>query len=596
MIKQIKKFLLVLLLIFLPFLSACDDSTQETIYYLNAVSEEIDLYVGDEVQIEIDTNITDTLEWTSSDEDCVTVDENGVAKGIKSGEAVLYTSYFHLELEVKVIVSNKPLPTYTITIDGYDTIETTRTGVAIQYFLQQKYGNKMHPTFNNYIFDGYYTDKECTKELDLMTKLYSSITIYPKLKLDNTNCELMVELDNVLLFEDEVKVTEGIQVFSPDFGSTVAFKNETYENCNLYEVRYDYATSKHSITNVYTSGKKENTKIPFDGFIIMLPKTNALFDVLNEKFSKGTEIAFDRYSINVANRLDINKVVEKENVSTINPYVNCTYSSVYDFTNDTYIFQKNADNKAYPASTNKIITAITAVQNAPLDLKITVGDELDYMYQGSSPGTAGSKKGQVWTLRQLLYAMLLPSGNDSAYTIAAGVARSLPGNENKSTLELLKIFANLMNGVRDQVGANNSHFMHAPDGNSYYLPGGDSSTPNLYDERLYNQYVTANDMIKFAKLAFNYPAIANVTSTVTKSFKIVSGESFTFNNTNQLIKSSSSNYYKYAVGLKTGTTTPAGQCLIFGAEKDGRFVIAAVMKATNRYSDSLAILRATFGY
>ena len=317
---------------------------------------------------------------------------------------------------------------------------------------------------------------------------------------------------------------------------------------------------------------------------------------LNEKFYKGTEIAFDRYSINVANRLYINKVAEKENVSTINPYVNCTYSSVYDFTNDTYIFQKNADNKAYPASTNKIITAITAVQNAPLDLEITVGDELDYMYQGSDPGTAGSKKGQVWTLRQLLYAMLLPSGNDSAYTIAAGVARSLPGNENKSTLELLKIFANLMNGVRDQVGANNSHFMHAPDGNSYYLPGGGPSTPNLYDERLYNQYVTANDMIKFAKLAFNYPAIANVTSTVTKSFKIISGESFTFNNTNQLIKSSSSNYYKYAVGLKTGTTTPAGQCLIFGAEKDGRFVIAAVMKATNRYSDSLAILRATFGY
>lgn len=596
MIKQIKKFLLVLLLIFLPFLSACDDSSQETIYYLNAVSEEIELYVGDEVQIEVDTNITDTLEWTSSDEDCVTVDENGIAKGIKSGEAVLYTSYFNLELEIIVIVSNKPLPTYTITIDGYDTIETTRTGVALQYFLQQKYGNKMHPTFNNYIFDGYYSDKECTKEIDLMTKLYSSITIYPKLKLDNTNCELMVELDNVLLFEDEVKVTEGIQVFSPDFGSTVAYNNETYENCNLYEVRYDYATSKHSITNVYTSEKKENTKIPFDGFIIMLPKTNALFDVLNEKFSKGTEIAFDRYSINVANRLYINKVVEKENVSTINPYVNCTYSSVYDFTNDTYIFQKNADSKAYPASTNKIITAITAVQNAPLDLEITVGDELDYMYQGSSPGTAGSKKGQVWTLRQLLYAMLLPSGNDSAYTIAAGVARSLPGNENKSTLELLKIFANLMNEVRVQVGANNSHFMHAPDGNSYYLPGGDSSTPNLYDERLYNQYVTANDMIKFAKLAFNYPAIANVTSTVSKSFKIVSGESFTFNNTNQLIKSSSSNYYKYAVGLKTGTTTPAGQCLIFGAEKDGRFVIAAVMKATNRYSDSLAILRATFGY
>ena len=145
----------------------------------------------------------------------------------------------------------------------------------------------------------------------------------------------------------------------------------------------------------------------------------------------------------MANRIYINPQQEKQDVEEINITTTSNFSTAYDYTNDKFLYQKNADVKAYPASTTKIITALAAVKYASLDLKITVGDELDVMYEGSSPGTAGSKKGQVWTLRQLLYAMLLPSGNDSAYTIAAGVARSLPGNEDKPVRELLLIFNDL---------------------------------------------------------------------------------------------------------------------------------------------------------
>ncbi len=591
---KIKKLLLLLLLIGLPLLIACDEPIDDVAYYLKPVYSEIEIYVGEEKQIEIDTNITENIEWSSFNIDCAIVDNNGVVTGIKFGTATIYANYGNLDFEITVKVINKPAKVYTITIEGYDVIETTRTGVALQYFLQQEYGNKMHPTFNNYIFEGYYIDKNYTKELDLMTKLQNNIIIYPKLKLDETKCDLMVEIDNVFLYESEISLGDGIQIFSPDFGSTVAYNDETYENCNLYEVQYNLETAKHIITNVYTSGNKSNVKIPYNGFIIVLPKTNPLYDVISENFGKGNEIAFDRYSINVANRLYINNESSKENVTTINPSVTCSFSSVYDVTNGQFLFQKNADNRAYPASTNKIITALAALQNAPLDLEITVGDELDFMYEGSSPGTAGSKKGQIWTLRQLLYAMLLPSGNDSAYTIAAGVARSLPGNENKSTKELLDIFAGLMNDVRDQVGATNSNFM-VPDGNSYYI---DNNSLKGWDDRLTYNYVTANDMIKFATLAFNYPALANVTSTVTTSFRLVSGESCSYTNTNLLIRPNSDYYYKYAVGLKTGTTTPGGYCLIFGVEKDGRFIISSVLKSTlsnNRYVDAWAIIRQIFG-
>ena len=598
--KLIKKFLIVLFFFMLPFtLVGCGDQPTggdgQDEYYLTPLETEITLIVGETATIEYDTNLDGDVDFISYDEVVASVDENGVVKGLKAGTTTIYASCDIYEFEVTIIVNKKPLETYTITIEGYDTIETQRTGVAIKVFLEDKYGTKMHPSFGNYIFCGYYTDKECTKELNLMTKLTQSIVIYPKLVLDETTCDLTFELDKVILEGDKITVSNGIIAITPDYGSTVAYENETYENCNLYAVRYDYATDTSSITNVYTQGKKDNVTVPYDGFIIVLPKSNENFDEISSKLELNTRIDTDRYSIIVSNRLYVNREYTKIPYQSIKPAVGCTFSALYDYTNKQTLFQLRADEKAYPASTNKIITALTAIQYAPsLDMEITIGDELDYMWEGSSPGTAGSQKGQVWTLRQLLYAMLLKSGNDSAYSVAVGVARSIPGNENKTTWELLEHFAELMNGVKDMVGATNSHFMPAPDGNSYYKPGGDSTTPNLWDDRLTYQYVTANDMIKFATLAFHYPALAKVTSTHYKSFKIVSGQNLSYTNTNSLINPSSDYYYKYAVGLKTGTTTPGGQCLIFGAEVEGRFVIGAVLKASNRYNDALAILKACF--
>ena len=80
----------------------------------------------------------------------------------------------------------------------WDEIETTKKGVALIYLLQQTYGSKMYPNFGNYSFHGYYTDKECTKELDLYTQLHEDMTIYPKLKEDTTKCDLMFSISNVL--------------------------------------------------------------------------------------------------------------------------------------------------------------------------------------------------------------------------------------------------------------------------------------------------------------------------------------------------------------------------------------------------------------
>ena len=101
-------------------------------------------------------------------------------------------------------------------------------------------------------------------------------------------------------------------------------------------------------------------------------------------------------------------------------------------------------------------------------------------------------------------------------------------------------------------------------------------------------------MVKFAIYALNCPGIAKVISTASISFKLENGSSYSFNNTNGLIKPSSDYYYQYCIGVKTGTTTPAGQCLIFAAEVDGRIVIGAAMKSSNRHADALAILKAAY--
>ena len=218
-------------------------------------------------------------------------------------------------------------------------------------------------------------------------------------------------------------------------------------------------------------------------------------------------------------------------------------------------------------------------------------EEFDVTYEGDSPSTAGLQKGQMWTLRQLLYALMLPSGNDAAYVIAAGVARSIKGNENLNIREQLEYFNNLMNNVAKKIGAHNSHFM-VPDGNSYYNSDGS------WSNRLSQHYVTADDMIKFAMLALNYSMLAKVVSTYTINFSIVSEKAYTFYNTNLLIKPIRSEVYlKNAIGIKTGTTNPGGYCLICAYEVDGRIVIASILKGTtsmNRYYDAVKIYNAVY--
>ena len=242
--KLIKKILLVLLFLFLPLtITGCQDTPRvggEIEYFLTPVETEYTIIAGESVEIEYETNIEGQIFFESFDEEIASVDENGLVTGNKKGSATIYVYSGNLEFEVTITVNSKPATVYTITIQGLesvvDTIETTRTGVALKVFLEQEYGTKMHPAFEGYIFCGYYTDKECTKELNLMTKLTQSITIYPKLVKDETTCELTIDLSTVILEAGQINVGNDVFAITPDYSNTVAYGDETYVNCNFYEV------------------------------------------------------------------------------------------------------------------------------------------------------------------------------------------------------------------------------------------------------------------------------------------------------------------------------------------------------------------------
>lgn len=593
MIKQ-KKFITLLLLLFsCIFIYACNDKPviNEDNYFLTSTDESIEINVDDTYQVKIETNIPNQLTWESSEEDIATVDENGIITGIKKGLTTVTCSYEKYIIEIFVTVRPRIIPpkTHQLKIHGFETIEV-RDGVSLSYVLQNNFGNLQHKNYDDLIFEGWYRDNSYANALDLTQKIYNDLTIYPKYKNDNTNCSQKIAINNTMFYEDEILKDSSVQVFTGDYGNTIAFNDEKYTDSLIVVAKYNYETNKTTIAEVKKDGNKENTVIPYNGYVIMIPKNNENFNAYESQMVVGNTLTLDTYSINTANKIYVNEDKVLNNPSKLNISLDANFISVYDYSNGQYLYQKNAATTAYPASTTKIICALAALEHASVDTEITVGDELDVTYEGDSPSTAGLQKGQIWTLRQLLYALMLPSGNDAAYVIAAGVARSIKGNENLNIREQLSYFNDLMNDVAEEVGAKNSHFM-VPDGNSYYNSDGS------WEARLSEHYVTADDMIKFGILTLNYSMLAKVVNTYTINFSIVSEKAYTFYNTDLLIKPNSEVYLKNAIGIKTGTTNPGGYCLVCAYEVEGRIVIASILKGTtsmNRYYDGVKIYNAVY--
>lgn len=257
--------------------------------------------------------------------------------------------------------------------------------------------------------------------------------------------------------------------------------------------------------------------------------------------------------------------------------VSSPYCFVYDATENVILYEKNAYERCYPASVTKLLTAAVAMEYVPLDTPFKVGAEINFVGYNSS--MAYIKEGSSFLLGDLLYAMLLPSGNDAAYTIAVNTARYLYG-DSLSDEEAVEKFMELCNEKLLEIGAYNTSFT-CPDG--YHN-----------DEH----YTTAYDMALISLYATSFEEISTACGTYEYYCKSVEGEAMGWLNTNPLLKKKGQYYCEYATGLKTGSTTEAGKCLATMAEKDGKKLYIVVLGASTvdiRNNDTLAVIRSVFG-
>lgn len=232
------------------------------------------------------------------------------------------------------------------------------------------------------------------------------------------------------------------------------------------------------------------------------------------------------------------------------PKIRSNAAILYEVTSGELVYEKNGKQKAYPASTTKIMTALLALENCEMDEPVTVTrTALNTVSPGSS--IAGLQNGEVLTMYEMLECLLVASGNDAASVIAAHIGGTVAQ------------FVEMMNERSRDLGCTSTHYTN---------PSG------LHDEE---HYTTAEDLLKVTVEAMKHPEFVEIVGsaqvTIPETNKV--DHPRYFNNTNQLISQAvtSVNLYSKATGIKTGHTTPAGYCLVSSAENGDLSYIAVVL-------------------
>lgn len=223
------------------------------------------------------------------------------------------------------------------------------------------------------------------------------------------------------------------------------------------------------------------------------------------------------------------------------PGVSAKCSILVEAETGTVLAENNADNQMLIASTTKIMTALLAIENCDLDGTITVKQEYT-LVEGSSMYL---KPGEMLTVRDVLYGLMLSSGNDAAVTLACHIAGSVDS------------FAELMNAKARQLGMTNSSFKN----------------PHGLDAE--GHYSTARDMAKLTVEAMNNPSFAEIVSTKTIN---VAGRSL--KNHNKLLWR-----YEGIMGVKTGFTKSAGRSLVSCAQREGMRLVCVTLNAPDDWND-----------
>jgi serine-type D-Ala-D-Ala carboxypeptidase (penicillin-binding protein 5/6) len=235
------------------------------------------------------------------------------------------------------------------------------------------------------------------------------------------------------------------------------------------------------------------------------------------------------------------------------PVVSARAAAVLDGATGAVLYSKNGDLRFAPASLTKMMTALVAVERGQLAQRITASERVRV-----EPVVIGLDPGETLTLEQLLFGLLLWSGNDAAVAIAEGVGGSIPR------------YADWMNEKAAALGLRHTHFVN---------PHG-LDTPGHYS--------SAEDMARLLAALMRQPVLARITGS--REYTIEGPPLYKFRNSNPLL-----GVYDGVNGGKTGLTDECGRCLAVTARRGGHEVVAVVLGSDNIARDARVLLDYAFG-
>lgn len=252
------------------------------------------------------------------------------------------------------------------------------------------------------------------------------------------------------------------------------------------------------------------------------------------------------------------EITQEDYVQVINqtkdePTLNSRIAVAYDRKSGEVIWGKDEHKRTAMASTTKIMTAIVTLENCDLTQTVTISKK--------SAGTGGSRLGlkedDKIAMNDLLYGLMLKSGNDAAVAIAETVGGSVEG------------FAELMNEKAKELKLENTHYV----------------TPHGLDDP--EHYTTAVELAKLADYALQNETFAKIVNT--KNYTVtINGYPKSISNTNELL-----GYLEGVNGVKTGFTNNAGRCLVTSVNRNGFEIITVILQADTkkfRTADSIKLI------
>ena len=234
------------------------------------------------------------------------------------------------------------------------------------------------------------------------------------------------------------------------------------------------------------------------------------------------------------------------------------------------LYEKDADERLYPASLTKLVTALLVLEHFSPNEFVVTGSEIHEIPWDSS--RAFHVEGETLSIENLIRGLVIPSGNETACVAARAVVERAKGTDAIDDMDYLMIeaeFCRMMNEFARNLGAIGTNF----------------ENPHGYHHE--EHYSTARDMMLISRAAMDNALIRQTARELgyigngagLHADPALTTQHYNWQTHNKLIEPASEFFYPYATGIKTGFTTPAGFCLASSAERDGRRLIAVVLNA-----------------